>query len=142
MKRGEWTWFGHPGHFICADDCRFHLATLVGDYLVSTVGEYVPDSQVQQIYADVRGIALEGRGDERESDWLRKNGFEELGFGRTYETMVFLAGEPCDSAECGCGLPTIDGEDKDMEGYNKAGDATRGHYAMCQKWARRRRHDC
>jgi hypothetical protein len=44
-------WFGHAGHFICAEWCRFHLCTQVGPYLISTVGEYVPDAPVREILA-------------------------------------------------------------------------------------------
>ena len=50
----DWIWFGTPGHFICANYCRFHLCTRVGDYLVSTVGEYVPPEPVREIFARTR----------------------------------------------------------------------------------------
>lgn len=36
----EWKWCGAAHHFCAADSCRFHLATFIGDYLVSTVGDY------------------------------------------------------------------------------------------------------
>ena len=61
-------WFGSPGHFICSFDCRFHLCTQVGDYLVSTVGELFFDSDIREITAKSRGFALEGRGDARKAD--------------------------------------------------------------------------
>ncbi len=131
----DWVWFGSAGHFIAAQWCRFHLTTKVGPWLVSTVGEYVPDSKVRDIFAESRGIVLAGRGDAREADWLRKVGFEEIGFGRKYETMVFRAGKPCSSADCGCGLPQITGEELDVRGYNDAASATRGHMEFCVKWA-------
>jgi hypothetical protein len=37
----NWKWFGSAAHFICGRWCRFHLATQVGRYLISTVGEFV-----------------------------------------------------------------------------------------------------
>jgi hypothetical protein len=56
-------WFGQAGHFIGANNCRFHLHTHVNGYCVSTVGEYYP----------------RGRGEPQ----------EEVGHQRLYETMVF-----------------------------------------------------
>ena len=131
----RWQWFGSAAHFICGRWCRFHLATQVGEYLVSTVGEYVPPDGVQTILAESRGIALTGKGEAREAEFLEKVGFEEIGYRRTYETMVFKAGKPCDAEGCGCGIPVIDGSELDFEGYNDAGAATRGHQEMCAKWA-------
>lgn len=40
----NWKWFGEAGHFICADMCRFHLHTHVGNYCVSTIGGYYPSN--------------------------------------------------------------------------------------------------
>lgn len=59
-------WFGQAGHFIAAEDCRFHLHTHVGRrYCVSTVGDYWPPHRVDP------------------------EGPETIGIGRLYETMVF-----------------------------------------------------
>lgn len=131
MSTQDWQWFGHAGHFICAQWCRFHLCTLVGNYLVSTVGEYVPDETVREIHCEARGVRLEGKGDARLVDYMKKVGFQELGFGRTYETMIFKAGERCTRPECGCGLPEIDGSELWAKGYTSAGDATVGHMEGC-----------
>ena len=122
-KQNEWKWFGHPGHFICGRWCRFHLCTQVGNYLISTVGQLVHPRHSDG-------------SEQREAAWLEKhpNG-EEIGCGRTYETMAFLAGEPCKAKGCGCGLPTIDGSELDCDGYNNAASATKGHMAMCRKYA-------
>ncbi len=59
----EWQWFGRAGHLIVADSCRFHLHTHVGQWCVSTVGEWY-----------MRPIDDEPH---------------EIGFRRLYETMVF-----------------------------------------------------
>lgn len=133
--KSDWKWFGSAGHLIVASHCRFHLFTQVGPWLISTIGEYVPDSGVQEVLAKSRGIELQGRGDYREADWMQKNGYEEIGFGRTYETMVFLAGKPCDAPDCNCGQPEIDGCEQEMEPYNDRAAANAGHLAMCEKYA-------
>lgn len=137
VARDMWEWFGHAAHFICGPSCRFHLATKVGDYLVSTVGEYVPDAPVRETLAQSRGITLEGRGDARLADWLEKVGFEEIGYGRKYETMVFVVGDHrCTSNDCGCGLPMpTNWSELETAAYNDAGSATRGHLAICEKYA-------
>lgn len=135
IKEQDWKWFGAAGHFICSDWCRFHMATLVGNYIVSTVGEYIPDSDVREILASCRGKPLEGHGDARRSDWLKKFGFEEIGCDRTYETMVFLAGKPCTVRGCDCGLPEISGTELDFAGYKSPREATHGHMEMCRRWS-------
>lgn len=139
VPRSEWQWFGSAAHFICGSDCRFHLATIVGPWLVSTVGEYLPDSNVREIFAESRGITLEGRGDERRASWMRQVGYEDIGYGRKYETMVFpVSDEVCTADDCDCGMPVVsDWSERDSDGYNVRGDAHRGHYEMCQKWASR-----
>jgi hypothetical protein len=135
--REEWQWYGTNGHLIVGQDCRYHLATLVGPWWVSTVGQWLPDESSREIHADVRGIALEGRGDERRADFMRKFGWVEIGHGRTFETMVFRAGEICADRECACeGSPLIaDWSELDSNGYNEARAAREGHLAMCEKWA-------
>jgi len=133
----NWRWYGNHGHFICGWWCRFHLATKVGPWLISTVGQYLPEEASRESIAGARGITLEGRGDARLADFMKKVGYDEIGVGRTFETMVFRAGRPCSSDECGCGLPTTNGHELDFRPYNRAGEATRGHMAMCRKWARR-----
>lgn len=131
MNTQDWQWFGHAGHFICAQWCRFHLCTLVGQYLVSTVGEYVPDETAREIHCEARGIVLEGKGDARLADYMKKVGFQEIGCGRTYETMIFKADEQCTRPDCNCGLPEIDGSELWFKGYTSAGDASAGHMEGC-----------
>ncbi len=131
----SWRWFGHVGHLCVGHWCRFHLTTHVGHYLVSTLGEYVPDEQVRNMLAQIRGIQIEGRGDARLYDWLQKCGFEEIGYDRVYESMVFPAGKPCHTRGCGCGLPEILHPEADFAGYLTPAAATLGHYELCKKWA-------
>jgi hypothetical protein len=110
IPAGLWKWFGTPGHFCGAWDCRFHLCTQVGPWLISTVGEWMPDP---------------------------RKPCQELGSGRLYETMVFRAGEPCDRRGCRCGKPKITGHELDMTGTRFRGVAKENHMAMCYQWAER-----
>ena len=103
----NWKWFGNAGHFIAWRSCRFHLCTLVGKHIVSTVGDYHPS------------------GSEKA---------ETIGCDRLFETMVFEAGTVC---KCGCGQPEIAGDELDFEGYNEVAAATEGHMRLCAKWAKK-----
>lgn len=98
---------GYAGHLIVGYLCRFHIATEIGDVLVSTVGAYFPT----------------GKSDEMET----------VGSNRLFETMAFRLG--ADVCGCGCGerQPSDWGE-IDFEGYNDAPSAAAGHEAMCIKW--------
>lgn len=134
MKRENWVWMPHPGHLIVGQDCRFHLSTYVGRFLVSTVGEYLPDSGTREILAKSRGIVLEGIGDYRRADYMKKIGYETIGYERLYETMVFKAikhkGNCCDWRQ-------ESGSELDFEGYNESKEATKGHMKMCLKWSKK-----
>jgi len=136
MKTREmWVWMPHPGHLIVGQDCRFHLCTFVGGWLVSTVGEYLPDAPVREILASSRGIQLQGRGDERLADYMKRLGFEDIGAGRKYETMVF----PAKKSDTPCCLYTYsEPQEVDFNGYNDAKSAYEGHLAMCEKWTFRK----
>lgn len=141
IPREEWEWFGHAGHLIVARWCRFHMATKVGDYLVSTVGEYWPERPVREIHAKVHDpgwLAAKRHllGDEFDAAYMRRFGFEEIGYGRKYETMVFRATKVCTSPSCDCGMPMPDDwSELDSGAYNNPGAARAGHLAMCEKWA-------
>jgi hypothetical protein len=143
VSRPVEKWFGHAAHFICGRDCRFHLATQVGGYLVSTVGELWPSRVVREIHADVHdsGWLEENRhlkGDTFDAAYMKRFGFDDIGYNRKYETMVFAAGAPCKAEGCGCGLPSIDGRELDTSGYNDAGSATAGHMKLVAMYRRRK----
>jgi len=96
----------------------------------------VPDETVREILCQSRGIRLVGQGDARLADFMRKVGFEEIGYGRTYETLVFrTTGDVCHAANCACGLPTVDYHELDGRGYTSAGAATLGHLELCRQFA-------
>lgn len=138
MKRENWVWMPHGAHFICARDCKFHLATYVGGYIVSTVGEMVPDAPVRERFASSRGVTLEGQGDARLADYMRKVGYQEIGFGRKYETMVFraVARDPGPETDC-CPWRVSDFSEIEVRGYNDPVSATKGHYELCAEYAER-----
>lgn len=132
ITKDKWVWMPHAGHFICSDKCQFHLNTRVGKYIISTVGEYLSDSQVREILAGCREIELEGKGDAREYDWKKKAGWEELGSGRTYETMVFKNKKS--KHKC-CPWEIKSGAEIDMDGYKDADSAYKGHLKLCNKYS-------
>jgi hypothetical protein len=131
MSRQDWIWQPHAGHFIGGRDCKFFLNTYVNGYIVSTVGEYFPDSRIREIYAMSRGVKVEGKGDSWDNDYLKKVGYEEIGCNRKYETMVFKA-HRVDKSCCQYRVDSFD--DIDFCGYNDAEEARIGHYSMCEKY--------
>jgi hypothetical protein len=133
MNKADWIWMPHPAHFIGGRDCQFHLSTLVGDYIVSTVGEYHPDKEVRAIHAKVSGVVIEGRGDEWDYNFFKRFGYMDIGRDRKYETMVFRA-KPSEERCCPFAID-LDGGETDFAGYNSAEDATKGHNELCVKWS-------
>ena len=123
MKSKHETWMPHAGHFICGNDCQFHINTHVNGYIISTVGEYVPDSAIREI----RGRQTALIGDAEKYDY----GFKEIGVGRTYETMVFKAKK---SKNRCCPYEMVSGDDIDFSGFNDPGKAYLGHLRMVSKW--------
>lgn len=134
-------YFGNAAHFICGDKCRFHIATKVGRYLVSTVGELWPERTSREIHADVydaKWLAANRhrKGDDFDYAYMQRFGYEDIGCDRKYETMVFKAGAPCTAKDCGCGMPSIASSEIDFAAYNDRAAATKGHEAMCRKYER------
>lgn len=129
-----WTWMPHSAHLIVGNDCRFHLATVVanGAFLVSTVGEWLPSESSWDIFAQSRGVTLEGKGDARQADYMKKVGYLDVGADRKYETMVFRAAEtvehPC------CPFTASDFSEIDSRGYNDPAAARLGHMELCAKY--------
>lgn len=135
MTKDKWVWMPHAGHLCVGNWCRFKLNTYVGNYIVSTVGEYFPDAPVREILAESRKIQLEGIGDDRANDFRRKIGYEEIGSGRLYETMVFQARKSGNIGRACCPYEPTSFENIDFEGYNTPEEALKGHMKLCAKWA-------
>lgn len=143
MTKDKWIWMPHAGHFICSKDCRFHLNTYVGKYIVSTVGEMWGDRIVREIHAkvyDPRWLSENAhrKGSDFDYAYMKKFGYQEIGCGRTYETMVFKAKQ---NKEHGC-CPYIMANTNhlDINVYNTAKEAYEGHLKLCKKWARNQSH--
>jgi hypothetical protein len=100
---------GCAGHFIAADSCRYRRHTQVGNYRISTFGNYFPAG-------------------ERER--------REVGCDRFFETEVFeTSDEPAYESEgCGC-MTVVSWSAIEMVGYQTAGEAHAGHEAMVDKYA-------
>lgn len=141
MDQRDWLWMPHPAHFCLAEKCRFHLATYVNGYIVSTVGELVPGETWMDVIIKHRNIDMsDAQGEAREREFLAKVGYQPLGYSMdgedTYETMVFKA-VPCemdDEKKC-CPYRIVVSEDQEMNRYKEAGDARKGHLELCHKYA-------
>ena len=70
VAQEDWVWMPHPAHFIGARECMFRLATEVGGFIVSTVGQ-----------------------------WRSTTG-EDIGLDRLYETMVFRSSPSPEQCGC------------------------------------------
>jgi|GEM_PF-4029981 len=92
-------------HHLCVE-CRFHLATFVGSWLISTVGDYI-------------------------NPLTKKR--DTIGSGRAFETFVFTTdGKPDPES----GHPTIIGwNERDSNEYMHERAACEGHEAMVAKYA-------
>jgi hypothetical protein len=79
IPESKWIWLGYPQHFICANDCRFRMATVVGSVVVSTVGDL----------------------HRKTADGTQEDDASEIGGGERsfYETYVFRVDG---MAPCGC----------------------------------------
>ena len=110
MKRKDWIWMGHAGHFILGKECQFHLFTEVGGYIVSTIGELV--------LPEIPG--------------LKHEKFEDLGYNRKYETMVFKSRK---SERLCCPYEMDKANELDFLPANNPDTATKNHYELCEKWS-------
>lgn len=117
----KWVWFGRPAHFCGAFNCLFHLATDVGDHIVSTVGEYYPR------------MGKDGAGCVGKMETLGASG-------HTYETMVFrIAKKNLDPRNCPCGgciLPDHSPSVVDLVVAKSAIEAQANHMKMCFKYGK------
>lgn len=118
--RSEWVWMPHPGHMYISQDCKFFLTTWINGYIVSTVGEYRPDSRIRDTWTKTQKRKYE------------KMGSEDIGNGRLYQTRVFKS-LPKDEASC-CFYRIMNSSELDDSGYVSAKDAYLGHIRMCEKW--------
>jgi len=123
----KWKWSGIACHFICGSRCRFHMGTVVGKYLISTVGEMLDEQRRGSLRTDeFYGMAPEYCAD--------------IGYQRKYETMVFRLKQRRgkNRSTCDCLRCRYDQMDQvDFLPANTAGEAERNHMKLCRKWARK-----
>lgn len=130
MTKDKWIWMPHAGHFILGHKCRFKLNTYVGKYIISTVGEYIPDNELIDIIApEFKHL----QGDEKEYAYIEKYECETVGCDRKYETMVFKAKKS--KCKC-CPYTIIVSKQVDFQGYNDPKRAYQGHLNLCNKWSK------
>lgn len=111
MSRADWIWMGHPAHFCGRFKCFFRLATYIpaSNVIVSTVGDW--RSQGQEAAA------------------------EEIGAGRLFETMVWMARPQTEAGDDPCCPHEIDGDDPlDTLPATTGAEAARNHEALCRRW--------
>lgn len=105
------TELGCAGHFISARKCAFRRHTQIGNFRVSTVGDYFP----------------------REGGKRETLGADPLSF---FETYVFRTSPHPASNNEGCGCRVVaDWSKIDSERYVTAGEAQAGHERMVEKYA-------
>lgn len=144
MSKEKWIWMGHPGHLCIASQCQFRLNTYVNGYIVSTVGEYWPGEEIaksllklrvsrKNLYKKVSVELVENllklKGDAFVQAYISSLGFEEIGWQRVYETMVFKAIKSENSC---CPYEADVSEEIYMGGYNDSKSAMKGHYKACE----------
>lgn len=114
IPEDRWHWCGYAGHLIVSDRCRFRMHTRVGNWRISTVGDYRP--------GPIPGM---WEGSEMEAIGGGPDAF--------FETYVFpVAGHGVN----GEGEVT-DWFETDGERYATAIEAERGHMRYCYKYAGR-----
>lgn len=120
VEHKDWQHFGMGLHLIVGWDCRYHQGTLIGDFVVSTVGAFVPSGKFDESTGKYRG--------RKDSERYE---LETIGAGEDsfYETMVFRAvGRQHESCQC----PGIDGVELWCERYSNHTSADAGHRAICE----------
>jgi hypothetical protein len=107
IPQSEWKWFGLPAHFHSADECQFHLATQIGKFLISSVGDR---------YRNGKRIPLSSH---------------------YFETYVFVVKKEifCNKPECNCGMPDFDTMEIYSRNAYIAGDAQKNHMEACKTFA-------
>lgn len=108
-----WEQLPHPGHLCVGKMCQFRLATIVGAFLVSTVGEYFPKGQKEM---EMIGGYIDG------------DSFKPF-----YETMVFRCG--AERHDCGC-PSNVDYSEIECLRCETDKEALKQHRELCEKYSR------
>lgn len=144
MDINKEIWMPHPAHFICAKDCRFHLATYINGVIVSTVGELWFDGGSRRIHAKIYDPEWHEKnnhllGDTYDATYFKRFGYEELHIGGwIYETMVFSASKsPKAVGELCCPYRINVSDVKHEDWYKGSNEAFKGHYKLVKKYRKK-----
>jgi hypothetical protein len=112
---------GCAGHLIVANSCRWKRHTQVGNYRISTIGDYYgPDLDRIDSDRNAKKRTTIGAGDDA-----------------FFETMVFETEEAQDGGNEGCGCRAVkDWGGLDSDRYATAGEAQAGHERLIEKYSR------
>lgn len=124
MKQ-DWIWMPHAGHFCAASSCNFRMNTYVNGVIVSTVGEYRPMFDFEELERRYKGEKIEKKQETKDTY------YKDIGFDRKYETMVFKAKKG--QYDC-CPFEADISQELDFKPYNEPELAYVGHLEMCNKW--------
>ncbi len=113
---------GCAGHLIVANSCRWKRHTQVGNYRISSIGDYYSP--------DLDRIAADPRATKRDTIGAGEDSF--------FETMVFeTTGKP-DWKNDGCGCRAVKAwSEIDSCRYATAGEAQAGHEKFVAKYLRK-----
>lgn len=142
ITKDKWVWMPHPAHLIVSSKCRFHLATKVGKFIISTVGEWWPERISREIHAKIYDPKWHEEhnhllGDTYNAAYFKRFGFKEIGCGRKYETFVFKCQKNTVKENACCPWKVADYPEIDSDAYNEADKAYEGHLKMCNKYAKK-----
>lgn len=118
----EWIWDGHAAHLFVSEDCQFHMATRIGNYIISTVGEYLPKGEGKTRFTPpMDGVVPDG---------VDYSVYKEVGLHRLFETYVFHAkGEGMGNISDWGEIDSLPANDHDT--------ARKNHMDLCKKYARK-----
>lgn len=102
INESEWKWYGFALHLIAGKRCAYHLGTVIGEYVISTVGAYYPPHSEKM---------------------------ETIGSGKDdyYETYVFELGGFDEHTN-----PVLKDSEVWSLRYADSLDAERGHHRVCE----------
>lgn len=134
MGKENWTWMPHVDSII-GDDCQFRLCTYVNGYLITTIGEYLPERNILKSIHPLDNKLQTLKGDEFDRYFLSKYGYEKIAMGHLYQTQVFIAQKRVEEEDQCCTHHRVKGEYCiESNGYAYAVSATVGHMNLCLEY--------
>lgn len=123
-KNSQWIWLPRAGHFSKPWQLCFFLTTIVQDYTVSTIGEWLPDKKGRDEMARIKGRLYPSAYEEKNvMDYIKEIGFMPIYMDRFYETRVFFGKRR--------NWMFVSTNAEKVVSYYTYKDAIQGHYAAC-----------